>query len=238
MKFKMLFSLALLAGLCMVQSVQAQVYGPFNPPFGDSETYNIWYNDRAQYDARPGAIWDGGALGTDLTGPYLPHSIVGSVTTDGLNWVISPETNKFENGLGHDGLDATNYWRSAPFDSTAEGGKYFESLTFYGRTMTGTETNVILVYTINDNTLDSSRYEIEGFIKVVDVSDGGAFIETNKVLNGISSGTYTQVMTVTDAYRYRCLDLGACTAAGRFPPDRNQCQSGLRRFVRLLRRHD
>jgi hypothetical protein len=200
MKFKILCSLALLAGFCSVQSARAQVYGPFNPPFGDSETYNIWYDDRTAYDNRPfTAYWDTGQLGTDLTGPYLPHDIVGSFTTDGLTWSIRPETNKFYNGGDVSGTPASNIWRSAPFDATADGGAYHESLTFYGRTMVGTETNVILVYTINGNTLDTNRYEIEGFIKVVDVADGTAFIETNLSLNGVTSGTYTQTMTVTDA---------------------------------------
>jgi hypothetical protein len=196
MKLKMLFSLVLLAGLCMVQSIQAQTYNNF-PLFDDSETYAIWYADRAGYDNRPfTAYWDGGALGTDVTGPYLPHDIVGSVTIDGLTWDIKPETDKFNNGGAWDGTAATNFWRSAPYDSTADGGKYLESLTFYGRNMVGTESNVVLIYTINSNTLDTNRYEVDGFIKVVDVSDGTAHIETNLSLTAFSSGTYTQILDI------------------------------------------
>jgi hypothetical protein len=73
MKFKILCSLALLAGFCSVQSARAQVYGPFNPPFGDSETYNIWYDDRTAYDNRPfTAYWDTGQLGTILPDRISP----------------------------------------------------------------------------------------------------------------------------------------------------------------------
>jgi hypothetical protein len=194
----------------MVQSVLGQSYSdgttyePFKPSFDPITSYEIWYADRATYDARPlTADWestggDGIKDNQETTGDYFLDTL-GVVSADGLTLEWAPETNKFYNGGSYGGADPTNFWRSAPYDDTADGGRYFENLVFYGRDMVGTETNVILKYTINSNTLDTDRYEIQGFIKVVDVSDGSAFIETNLALDGVTSGTYTQVLTVTAA---------------------------------------
>lgn len=163
MKLKLLY-MALFTGLCMGVA-QAQT---FSPPWDDPMTgYLIVYSSKG------GAVaWDGGAEGTDITGPYaLP--LQRAITTDHLTFDFLPETNKYWNG----GSGGASYWQNG----SGDGGKYLDNLTFWNRAITGAETNATLDFTVNSNTLDTNRYEFTAFIKIVDVSTGNSLdiVETN-----------------------------------------------------------